>query len=278
MPGLGQAVVGNGPVVLPHNYSLPTTTSASGLAAANTSASALDFAKPVAARSTTSLTMKDASSSQSHDLGSSSSGDAPLTISTGKRVFLPGPRASPTAGESRRHGSTPPTSFPPEHQISIRRNLSVGSQRGFGFLESLRTRRKSSAQSVVTVKRSQVDSSPESLNSRTMSFYGSIQGPSSLLNPGPPPSPPLLRFPEGVTGESNQEGSIPSTLWPPMTLPPSPAPTANSSMKDGLLHPRLGMALADSQQTSLVSLRDNEDYTRPINGCVRSLSNFSSNN
>jgi hypothetical protein len=272
MPGLGQTVqtvVGNGPVVLPHNYSSPATTSVSGLPAANTSASALDIPKPVAARSATSLSMKDASSSRSHDLGSSSSGDAPLTISTGKRVSLPGPRASATAGESRRHSSTPSTSFPPEHQIDIERNLSVGSQRGFGFLKGLRTRRKSSSQSFVTVKVTpQVDSSRESLNSRTMSFYGAIQGPSSLLNPGPPPSPPLLRFPRGTNGESYQEGLIPPPLWPPVTLPPSPVPTANSSMIEGLLHPRLGIALADSYQASLASLRDNEDYTRPINGLL----------
>ena len=277
MPGFGQTVqtvVSNGPVVLPHNYSLPATTSASGLPAGNTSESALDSPNQVAARSATSLPMKDASSSQSLDLGSSSSGDGPLTISTGKRVSLPGPRALPTPGESRRHSSTPSTSFPPEHQIDIERNLSVGSQRGFGFLKSLR---KSSAQSVVTVKTPQVDSSRESLNSRSMSFYRATQGPSSLLNPGPPPSPPLLRFPRGVNGESYKEGPIPSPLWPPVTLPPSPALTANSSMVEGLLHPRLGMALADSHQASLASLRDNEDYTRPING-VRPISlQFGSN-
>lgn len=270
MPGLGQTVqtvAGNRPVVLPHHYSSPATTSASGLAAVNTSASALDIPNLVAARSANSLTMKDASSSQSHDLGSSSSGDAPLTISNGKRVSLAGPRASPTAGESRRHSLTPSTSFPPEDQIDIERNLSVGSQRGFGFLKSLRTRRKSSAQSVVTVKGNpQVDASRESLNSRTMSFYGAIPGPSSLLNPGPPPSPPLLRFSRGVNGESHQEGPISSPLWPPVTLPPSPALTANSSMIEGLLHPRLGMALTGSQQASIASLRDNEDYMRPING------------
>lgn len=61
---------------------------------------------------------------------------------------------------------------------------------------------------------------------------------------------------------------MPSPLWPPVTLPPSPALTANSSMIEGLLHPRLGMALADSHQASLASLRDNEDYTRPINGLL----------
>lgn len=271
MPGLGQTVqtvVGNGPVVLSHNYTLPATTSASGLLAANTSASALDIPNQVAARSATSLPMKDASSSQSHDLGSSSSDHAPLTISTGNRVSLPAPRASPTPGESRRHSSTPSTSLA-EHQIDIERNLSVGSQRGFGFLKGLRTKRKSSAQSISTVKGTpQVESSRESLNSRSMSFYRASQGPSSLLNPGPPLAPPLLRFPRGVTGESHKEGPMPSPLWPPVTLPPSPALTANSSMIEGLLHPRLGMALADSHQASLASLRDNEDYTRPINGLL----------
>jgi len=269
MPGLGQTVqtvVGKGPVVLPHDHSLPATTSASGLPATNTSVSAVDIPNPVAAQSATSLIMKDASSSQSHNLGSSSSADAPMTTSTGKRVSLPGPRVSPTAGESRRHSSTPPTSFPTEHSIDIERNLSLGSQRGFGFLKNLRTRRKGSAHSIVTVKGTpQVDSSRESLSSRSMSFYGVIQGPSSLLNPGPLPSPPLLHFPRG---ESYKEGPLP---WLPVTLPPSHAPTANSSMIEGLLNPRLALARADSHQASLTSLRDNVDYTRPING-VRPIS------
>ena len=57
--------------------------------------------------------------------------------------------------------------------------------------------------------------------------------------------------------------------WPDVTLPPpapSPVPTDTSSMVEGLLHPRLGMALGSSQQASATSLRDHEDYTRPING------------
>ena len=37
-------------------------------------------------------------------------------------------------------------------------------------------------------------------------------------------------------------------------------------MVEGLLHPRLGMALGSSQQTSASSLRDHVDYTRLING------------
>ena len=56
---------------------------------------------------------------------------------------------------------------------------------------------------------------------------------------------------------------------PPLPSAPSPVPTDSSSMVEGLLHPRLGMALGSSQQASATSLRDHEDYTRPINGvCV----------
>ena len=53
---------------------------------------------------------------------------------------------------------------------------------------------------------------------------------------------------------------------PPLPSAPSPVPTDSSSMVEGLLHPRLGMALGSSQQASATSLRDHEDYTRPING------------
>ena len=57
--------------------------------------------------------------------------------------------------------------------------------------------------------------------------------------------------------------------WPDVTLfppAPSPVPTDTSSMVEGLLHPRLGMALGSSQEASATSIRDHEDYTRPING------------
>ena len=46
---------------------------------------------------------------------------------------------------------------------------------------------------------------------------------------------------------------------------PSPVPTDTSSMMEGLLHPRLGMALGSSQQASATSPRDHEDCIRPIN-------------
>ena len=55
--------------------------------------------------------------------------------------------------------------------------------------------------------------------------------------------------------------------WLDVTLPlpgPSPVPTDDSSMVEGLLYPRLGMALGSSQQASATSFRNG--YTRPING------------
>ena len=78
------------------------------------------------------------------------------------------------------------------------------------------------------------------------SSRGLVHWPDVGMLPPPPPPPP-----------------------PPSSSAPSPVPTDASSMVEGLLHPRLGMALGSSQQASATSLRDHEDYTRPINGvCV----------
>jgi len=116
--------------------------------------------------------------------------------------------------------------------------------------------------------------SEESAPSRAPSY---VYSP-SLSNPHI--SLPQTLLPRGVTGGSyatpnqrphHRQGvgdTSEGLLWHGATLPhaPSPAPTDTSSMVEGLLHPRLGMVLAQSQQASATSLRDHEDYTRPING------------
>ncbi|KAF8553202.1 hypothetical protein OG21DRAFT_1272944 [Imleria badia] len=64
----------------------------------------------------------------------------------------------------------------------------------------------------------------------------------------------------------------PGELQPPMAFPtgyvlvsaPSPAPTEESRLAEGLLHPRLR-----TQGCSDASLRDFEDYSRPIGGVVK---------
>ena len=129
-------------------------------------------------------------------------------------------------------------------------------------------------QSTTTVKSSQSTTirSEESDLSRARSH---IYSP-SLLNP------PMIipEFYQGLTGSTpdnviNQHshlhkggGESEKLFSPGATLRPAPPllSTDASSMVEGLLHPRLGMALAHSQRASSMSLRDHEDYTRPING------------
>jgi hypothetical protein len=66
-------------------------------------------------------------------------------------------------------------------------------------------------------------------------------------------------------------------LWPPLTLPsftfPSPAVSDDSHEvpSDGLLDPRLPWRLEQARVDSTASLRDHEDYSRPIGRLVRSL-------
>ncbi|KAF9460851.1 hypothetical protein BDZ94DRAFT_877337 [Collybia nuda] len=61
----------------------------------------------------------------------------------------------------------------------------------------------------------------------------------------------------------------PMELWPAATLPPSPTASEHSRTLEGLLTPHLEMWLASSEGSSLASLRDNVDYSRPISGLIR---------
>ncbi|TFK23011.1 hypothetical protein FA15DRAFT_657046 [Coprinopsis marcescibilis] len=213
------------------------------------------------------------------------------------RISLSGPRPRP---ESRRPSySTPPISFPISEMGETDRKSEKGSIRG---LLSKLTKRPTSSHSNATVKSPSISS-----QTHVHTFFGSTESlvenmPSgsanshkspepillthtlpydSLLNPSPAvlfpvsnspstPPQPLLSFPRGITGNSY---TVQSISPPPPSLrisgdptPPSPAATDTSSfvVKESLLHPKLGMAL----QASQASLRDHEDYSRPISGLV----------
>ncbi|KAF8157202.1 hypothetical protein B0H34DRAFT_675514 [Crassisporium funariophilum] len=209
----------------------------------------------------------------------SSSGEEALSRTNTRRTSLPGPRPMPTS-DRRRHSSTPATALAGSRDPNLdhERQQDTSDKVSVRFLDRLRSGRRISAQSVATIK-----SPPQ------MKGYQDSIGPQlnvyspSLLNP-PVPLPAslhILRFPRGVTGNpynasvtprqhQHQNAEFSPSFWPPATLPPcpSPVPTENSNLAEGLLHPRLGMALDHSQQASATSLRDHEDYTRPINGLV----------
>jgi hypothetical protein len=233
----------------------------------------------VSARSTGSLRLGDGSpSNEHHSLGSS--GEALLVGDTKRRSPITEPRPVHRLS-GRRHYSTPPIAF-----VSARdSSLEYATQRIQQHQEDQkqqdrvdqsisqiilgRLRRASTATTVKSHSQCTTIKSEESGSSRAPSHTYSP----SLLNP--PMIVPGLYLPQGVTSytpdnmiQQRHQGADENPLWPSVTLPPiSPVPSTDTlSMVEGLLHPRLGMALAHSQQASFTSLRDHEDYTRPING------------
>ncbi|KDR66531.1 hypothetical protein GALMADRAFT_232408 [Galerina marginata CBS 339.88] len=236
-------------------------------------------------RSAASLTMVGGSSS-SGGHGGGSSGEHNWRTTALKRNSS-GPKVVPALQVTRYSSIPQPVSIASrdptfDHERQSQEHDKNGVK---GFLSRLRTGKRMSTQSVATVRPSSQgrglhDSDP-------LSAAPNLFSP-SLLNPpmAMPPSDAHLGSPHGVTGydyaslsirppqnSSQDEGLYPypsARLWPPVTLPsaPSPSPSDDSSMVEGLLHPRLGQKLGPSRQASATSLRDHEDYTRPINGLV----------
>ncbi|KIM38040.1 hypothetical protein M413DRAFT_30449 [Hebeloma cylindrosporum] len=285
MPGYVQT--NHGPVAQP-NSSLPRYASATGPDSSQTwlgispqayyeNSGGQNHISP--GRSAVSLTLAG-SSSGGHGSSSGEGSKAKPHL----RVSLTGPRPIPPSADGRRHSSAPPTAFMGARESFFdheRQRHTEQSDRGSvrSFLSRLRNGRRTSTQSLSTIRGVRpARGSKESL----ISHEPSNQYSPSLLNPPItiPPARAILRFPRGVTGNSyapmppemtERYTSAPSSgLWPPVTLPPppSPVPTDNSSMAEGLLHPRLGLGMDHLQQASTASLRDHEDYTRPINGLV----------
>ena len=95
--------------------------------------------------------------------------------------------------------------------------------------------------------------------------------PSSLLRPMSPrtPNAPSRRPSLSTAFDSDR-------LWPTLgqlTLPPLPSPAVSEHSEEvvaeGLLDPRLPWRLEQARFDSNASLRDHEDYSRPIGGTVR---------
>jgi len=273
-------------------------------------------------RSASSLGYGGSTSSNGH-LGPGSSGETLLPRGSSNRsTFIPPEPPRPVHKLSgRRHYSTPPTAFigrnsgleddtqriqqqqQEEQDQQDRANKSISQV----ILARIRaSRRSSDASTVKAYSRCTTIESEGSIASRASSYYSP-----SLLNP-PISMSMTVPHPGGVTrssytfssqhfiplrqdtSTSSPRGLVrwpdvgtppapPPPLPPPFPSAPSPVPTDTSSMVEGLLHPRLGMAMGSSQQASATSLRDNEDYTRPINGLVnnhimRSTTTFETQN
>ena len=247
-------------------------------------------------RSISSLGLGGSSSSNGH-LGPGSSGE---TLLPGNRHTSIPEQPKPVHKLSgRRHYSTPPTAFvgrnssleygtertPPPQQQQQQQQVEEQNQRYRGnrslsqiiLARILASRRSSNASTEKAYSQCTTLESEESAPSRTSSHMYSP----SLLNPPiamsqtvvPPrtsytfPRQHLLPTPRQDTSRGLVRWPMADvTLPPPFPAAPSPVPTDTSSMVEGLLHPRLGMALGSSQRASAMSLRDHEDYTRPING------------
>lgn len=247
------------------------------------------YVSPVRNLSASSLGFGGGSSSHEHHYGPGSSGEALLPSGNTRRTSIPAPK--PTHKLSgRRHYSSPPTAFVHDpsleyaaqrirqHQEEQKQQDRMDKSISQIILARIRaSRRKSTASSVETYT---TIKSQESTPSRAPSH---VYSP-SLLNPPIviPQTVPQPYLPHGATSYYTPDNTLNQHLHhrqgvgdtseglrlPNVTLPsaPSPVPTDTSSMIEGLLHPRLGMALASSQQASAMSLGDHEDYTRPING------------
>ena len=207
------------------------------------------------------------SSSSNRQPGPGSPGEA-LSPGVSKRTFITEPRPIHTLSE-RRHYSTPPTTFvydsSPEHvtqRIQQHQEEQNRQDRAYKTISQvILARLRASRRPSTTVPTVETHSQSMTIGSEES------QAPSYLY------SPSLLNPPISIS----QPQSVPRLYVPSITLnqhlplhtlphPPSPVQTDASSMVEGLLHPRLGMALASSQQASATSLRDHVDYTRPING------------
>jgi hypothetical protein len=240
-------------------------------------------------RSASSLGFGGSSSSHGHR-GPGSSGETLLPRGN-RSASIPEPRPVHKLS-GRRYHSTPPAAF-----VGRNSSLEYGTQRiqrhqegqqdlatksiSQNILARLRaSRRPSTASTVKAYSQCTTIGSEESAPSRAPSYMYSP----SLLNP-PISMSQTVPLSRGVARSSytttfspsqhlplRQDASSKGPRWPDVvvtTIPPSPSPVSTmdtSSMVEGLLHPRLGMALGTSQQASATSLRDHEDYTRPING------------
>lgn len=210
-----------------------------------------------------------------------SSGEAFLLGEKTRRSSITEPKPiHKTSG--RRHYFTPPTAFVLGHDSSleyatrrIRQHQDEQKQQdlidqSISQIILARLRRPSTATTVNSCSQYTTIRSEGLGSSRTPSHMY----PPSLLNPPMVVAPSQgvsSHTPDNMINQHRYPGAGETSerlFWPSVILPPaSPAPsTDTSSMVEGLLHPRLGTALAQSQQASFTSLRDHEDYTRPIIG------------
>ena len=224
-------------------------------------------------RSDASLTLAGGSSSGEH--GASSSSHHMQRYNFKRTSHLDGPLST-----DQRQSSIHPTSYfalGRSAQAPDSQDMEQPERQGVRDLFNRLRGRRASAQSVVTTTKPR-HGSDESLvhvidrDSGIAATYATISP--SLLNPPMTivsHSPATAAFPRSHGFLPVTDHHVSDTPWRPATspipdTPSSPVLTDSSSMVEGLLHPRLGLALALSARASTMSLRDHEDYSRPISG------------
>jgi hypothetical protein len=213
-----------------------------------------------------------ARSSSSQQLIASSSSD--IGSSTGRRPSMDGKKQGGGGGVGL---ATPPTSF------SLRKRERSENSSLKDIIGRLRGGRGSSP-GPTTPEDEFLQSPPSSASPTMIRFPESSYSLSTSQAPYAPvvsirsPTPPssLLRpQSSGTPNFSNQRSAHSTTgdrLWPRLTLPPVPSPAVSDDSHDlaseGLLDPRLPWRLGQTRADSTTSLRDHEDYSRPIGALV----------
>ncbi|KIM72300.1 hypothetical protein PILCRDRAFT_742859 [Piloderma croceum F 1598] len=243
----------------PSMVSLHEHLSASGRGASGSVSKNASYEEDISHHARSSSSQQQLIASSSSDVGSS----------TGRRLSMDGKKQSSVGP------ATPPTSFSFRNRARSSEDNSLK-----GIIGRLRGGRGSSPRPIAP--EDDVQSPPPSATPTMIRFPESSYSPSTSQAPYAPvvsirsPTPPssLLRPQSSSTSNfSNQRPSMSAhstgdRLWPRLTLPPVPSPAVSDDSHDlaseGLLDPRLLWRLGQTRADSTTSLRDHEDYSRPI--------------
>jgi hypothetical protein len=213
-----------------------------------------------------------ARSSSSQQLVASSSSD--IDSSTGRRLSMDGKKQSSVGL------ATPPTSFSFGNRTRSEHNSLkgiIGRLRGRGSSpgpltpeDDVQSPPSSASPTMIQFPESSYSLSTSQAPYAPVVSIRSPTPPSSLLRPQSPGTPNFSNQRPSMSAHSTGD-----RVWPRLTLPPAPSPAVSDDSHDlaseGLLDPRLPWRLGQTRADSTTSLRDHEDYSRPIGALVRHL-------
>jgi hypothetical protein len=273
--GGGDTNEGPSPYMVPSSSSHRRLSSTRGKEAAGPGSKSGSYEEDIFAPHPTRSSSSQLIASSSSEVGSSNDNN---------RRSGEGRRPSIGAAAAPRQTPTPPTSY------SFRKRAGSDNHSLKDILGRLRGARKSSPGPIAPDTDIQIASPPSSASPLVTRFPDSVYSPPTssaspyvpiiyTRSPTPPPSSLLNPQPQsqsqsqgmangsnynrGTSAESN--GDRP---WPALTLPTFPSPAVSDDShevtSEGLLDPRLPWRLEQTRVDSTTSLRDHEDYSRPI--------------